>query len=379
MPLPIKPVTRRELLKLFSLGGGAWILTACSQPLQETLIPVSETPRATNTPTALPATHVPASTNTPIPTELPDIKGLGSLPDDFKAGRITSTEDFYIQNSNGVAKPNPLTWRLSLNGLFENPFELSMTDILRRPSIEVMRTLECIGNPVGGNLIGNATWKGVSLRGLLEEAGLLPEAKYLQFYSADEYETSVPVSLGLEEGSLLVYEMNNEPLTTAHGHPIRLLLPGVYGQKQPKWIIAIHASERSRQGTWEKKGWSNDATIQINSKIETPRLRQTIPAGFSFYITGIAMADTSGVKTVELSTNDGENWHKATLSPGSDSGVWTLWHWAWENPEPGRYVLLARATDGNGVIQMASGTFGVLDNVFPNGTSLMHRISVSVT
>jgi hypothetical protein len=68
----------------------------------------------------------------------------------------------------------------------------------------------------------------------------------------------------------------------------------------------------------------------------------------------------------------------AELLSGPDAGVWTLWYWTWNDPLPGKYVVVARATDGNGVAQGESGTFGVLNNVFPNGTSLMHNLSVEV-
>ncbi len=379
MRQPVSPVSRRDVLKILSLGAGAWILTACGR--RDAIQATQQIAQRTPSPPAptIAATHVQQTAPTPFPTELPEIPGLRSLPVDFEAGRLTPIDAFYVQSYNGVAKPDPLTWRLSLNGAFENPMELSMADIRARPSVEVMRTLECIGNPVGGNLIGNATWKGISLRALLEDAGLMPEAKFLSFYSEDEYETSIPVALGLDERSLLVYEMNGEPLPREHGSPLRVLLPGVYGQKQPKWIVSIRASERYKKGTWEQKGWSDEATIQINSRVETPSLRQTLPAGISFYITGIAMADTSGVTGVDVSIDDGQTWQAAELLPGPNTGVWTLWYWKWEKPEPGKYVVLARAMDGNGVVQMASGTFGVLDNVFPNGSSLMHRVPITVS
>jgi hypothetical protein len=265
-----------------------------------------------------------------------------------------------------------------LNGLFDNPMELGLFDLKRRPNVQVMRTLECIGNPVGGTLIGNTTWTGISLRSLLEEAGIQPEAKYILFLSADDYETSITTELAMDESSLIVFEMNGEPLEIKHGFPARLLLPGVYGQKQPKWVTSIRASERDSIGTWEKKGWSNTAAIQVNSKIETPKLRQIIPAHQPFQITGYAFSDTSGIAGVDVSIDDGETWMPADLLPGPDNGVWTLWHWTWEDPQPGKYVVVARATDGNGQAQGESGTFGVLNNVFPDGTSLMHNLSVDV-
>lgn len=322
----------------------------------------------------MPPTSMPEATALPNP----NIPGLGKLPEGFEAARITQVEDFYVQNSNGTASVDSFEWRLNLTGMFDTPLELNLFDIKRRPKFDVMRTLECIGNPVGGSLIGNAVWQGISLHDLLREAGIQEEAKFLSIFSADEYRTTIPVSLGLDENSYVVYAMNGEDLDADHGRPVRMLLPGVYGQKQPKWVLSIHASDKDSLGTWEKKGWSNEAVIQVNSKLETPRIRQMLPAGVDFYLTGLAMADFSGVVSVDVSIDDGESWQPAELLSGPDTGVWALWSWVWENPQPGKYALLARATDGNGVAQTASGSFGVLDNVFPNGTSLMHKVTVTV-
>lgn len=378
MPKPIPPLTRREILKLASLGTGAWIFASCS-PAPGVLT----TPTPTARPTAAPQAdqeepELVQPTSPPEPTAESVPVGMPELPEGFTAGRLTPVDRFYEQSYNGFPQLDDFEWRVNLNGLFDSPMELGLYDLKRRPAVDVMRTLECIGNPVGGTLIGNTTWTGISLRALLEEAGIQPEAKHILFISADEYETSIPVELAMDERSLIVFEMDGAPLPIKHGFPARMLLPGVYGQKQPKWVTSIRASATDSLGTWEDKGWSNEAVIQINSKIETPKLRQYIPAHQPFQVTGFAFADTTGVARVEVSLDEGETWMPAELLPGPDEGVWTLWHWTWADPQPGKYIVTARATDGSGVAQKESGTFGVLNNVFPNGTSLMHNLSVEV-
>jgi DMSO/TMAO reductase YedYZ molybdopterin-dependent catalytic subunit len=376
MQRPIPPLTRREMIKLLSMGAGAWIFASCSPAPAAS--PTATTTARPPAPTEEDEIELVQPTSAPEPTAESVPVGMPELPEDFTAGRITPVDRFYEQSYAGFPQLDDFEWKVNLNGLFDNPMELGLFDLKRRPTVEVMRTLECIGNPVGGTLIGNTTWTGISLRALLEEAGIQPEAGYVLFLSADDYETSITTELALDERSLIVYEMDGQPLPIKHGFPARMLLPGVYGQKQPKWVTSIRASERDSIGTWEQKGWSNAATIQVNSKIETPKLRQIIPAHAPFQITGFAFTDPSGVAQVDVSIDDGQTWRPAELLHGPDEGVWTLWHWTWEDPQPGKYVVVARATDGNGVAQVESGTFGVLNNVFPNGTSLMHNLSVDV-
>ncbi|MBI3764779.1 MAG: molybdopterin-dependent oxidoreductase, partial [Chloroflexi bacterium] len=242
-------------------------------------------------------------------------------------------------------------WSLAVDGEVGTPLTLTFSDVRAMTVVEQMHTLECIGNPVGGRLIGNALWRGVSLRDLLARAAPKSNARFLIMTGADEYYTAVPLELALDERSLLAYEANGEPIPPAHGFPVRVLLPGVYGQKQPKWITSLHLAEVYKQGTWEKKGWSDTAGIRVNSRIESPQGTAGGSAGGEIQISGASFADLSGVKKVEVSTDTGKTWNDATLYPGPTPMVWTIWGWEWKSPEPGRHVLQVRATDGNGNVQ----------------------------
>jgi len=270
------------------------------------------------------------------------------------------------------------SWSLTLKGLVRQPLELTWADIQALPAVEVMRTLECIGNPVGGHLIGNAIWKGVSLAALLDWAGVKPGATHVIMDGADEYFTSLPLAKVQSEQALLAYEMNGAPLTPQHGFPLRALIPGVYGQKQPKWLLNIEVTDHYQVGTWEKKGWSDTAIIQVNSRIDEPR--GSVAADVErLLISGIAFSDESGIHRVEVSTDDGENWERATVLPGPTPTVWTAWYSWWERPAAGRYALRVRATDGHGTRQGdESGRLRILGGAFPNGTSDIHRIVVTV-
>jgi DMSO/TMAO reductase YedYZ molybdopterin-dependent catalytic subunit len=297
-------------------------------------------------------------------------------------GRITPTDKFYVLKYSPTLPTADLSlWGMQVAGLVERTLTLTWDDVKARPQIQAMRTLECISNPAGGGLIGNATWQGVSLRDLLNEAGLKPSARYVTFEGQDEYFTTVPLDRALDERSLLVHQMNGEPLPPEHGFPLRVLLPGVYGQKQPKWISRIFVSDQNERGPWEQKGWSNTATIKVNSRIEAPAYDGQLKVGQRTLIAGMAFAGLSGVHHVEVSTDRGQSWSETTLVPGPapfEKTTWTGWYTGWTPAQTGRQLIQARASDGDGNRQGDEQYQGILAGVFPDGTSAIHQIQVSV-
>jgi DMSO/TMAO reductase YedYZ molybdopterin-dependent catalytic subunit len=297
-------------------------------------------------------------------------------------GRITPTDKFYVLKYSSTLPAVDLSrWGMQVAGLVERTLTLTWDDVKARPQIEAMRTLECISNPAGGGLIGNATWQGISLSDLLHEARLEQSARYVTFEGQDEYFTTVPLDLALDERSLLVYQMNGEPLPPEHGFPLRVLLPGVYGQKQPKWISRIYVSDQNEKGPWEQKGWSNTATIKANSRIEAPAYGEQLKVGQRALIAGMAFAGLSGVHRVEVSTDRGQSWSEATLVPGPapfEKTTWTGWYTWWMPAQTGRQIIQARATDGDGNQQGDEQGQGILAGVFPDGTSAIHQVQVSV-
>jgi DMSO/TMAO reductase YedYZ molybdopterin-dependent catalytic subunit len=253
--------------------------------------------------------------------------------------------------------------------------DIGYDELRAMPSVLTMRTLECIGNPVGGSLIGNAIWRGVSFGELLRKAGVREtQAKRVIMASADGYETSVPVETAVHSDSLLVYEMNGVPLPAAHGFPVRVLFPGRYGQKQPKWLSDVELSDNvNHRGIWERKGWSDDAFVQVNSRIEMPRSGVPLDPGEQ-RISGVAFAGARPVTMVEVLAN-GSVIGTAELTQASSPLVWTQWSFPWSSP-PGQYDLEARASDGGGKRQEPSR--GFLESVFPEGTSSMHRVRIRI-
>jgi len=359
---------RRFIAWLFASGSSLWANAACTPLQPKPVVPaLSSTETAASVPGLSGATLV----------EPPPVR-LTAPPE---PGRITPTDKFYVLKYSPTLPAADLSlWGVQVAGLVERTLTLTWADVQARPQIEAMRTLECISNPAGGGLIGNATWQGISLRDLLNEADLQPAARFVTFEGQDEYFTTVPLERALDERALLVHRMNGQPLLPEHGFPLRVLLVGVYGQKQPKWISRLVVSDQNEQGTWEQKGWSNTAAIKVNSRIEAPEHDAQLKQGQRALIAGMAFAGPSGVRHVEVSTDQGQSWSEATLVPGPapfEKTSWTGWYTGWTPAQTGRHLIQARATDGDGN-QQSDEKQGILEGVFPEGTSAMHQIQVTV-
>lgn len=294
---------------------------------------------------------------------------------------LTPTENFYhVSYGPTEVSVDPEAWRLRVDGLVDKPLELSLDDVKAMPALIEMRTLECISNPVGGNLIGNAVWKGVACAEVLKMAGVQSEATEIKLEAADDYHTAVPVELAMHPRAVLAYEMNGEPLPANHGYPLRCLWPGRYGQKQPKWLTHMELISDHYLGHWESQGWSNEAVIQPNSQIREPEARAELSLA-PHVISGLAFSGASGVAKVEVSTDDGETWHEPEMMQAPEPFtpyVWTEWSYRWEPPEPGAYTLLVRITDGSGDTQERSERLSLLGGAFPNGTNKMHGVRVEI-
>ncbi|MDE3090226.1 MAG: molybdopterin-dependent oxidoreductase, partial [Chloroflexota bacterium] len=359
-------INRREFLRV-AAGGIALFFQAACQSLP---LPTSPTLSA-------------PSPATPGSVPAPDANLAQSKLDLPLPLQTTPIEHFYVTTySDTIPGFDLQTWSLGLDGLVAQPLKFNFDELRALPAVEIMRTLECIGNPVGGTLISNGTWKGVSLKALLVQAGVKPSAKYLIIEGTDEYFTSVPLELGLTDEALLVYELNGQPLTPQHGKPLRVLLPGLYGQKQPKWITHVEVADHYEKGPWEKKGWSDTAVIRPNTRIDRPQYDNAITGkpGDVFTITGIAFTSTPGVARVEVSTDEGATWHDATLTraPAPFSNfVWTRWGFDWHLPASGKYTILARVTDNAGKGQGDS-SFRFFSNTFPDGTDAIPIVVAQV-
>lgn len=284
---------------------------------------------------------------------------------------ITPTKDHYKVSKNVV---NPRLradrWRFEIRGLVETPRTFTLEDLTALPTVERPSTLICISNPVGGRLIGNSVWTGVRLRDLLKLTGVRPQATEVILRAADNYSDSFPIDAALYEETILAYLQNGEPLTPDHGFPARLLVPGIYGMKNVKWLTQIELAGEDYQGYWQRRGWSDRAVVRTMSRIDTG-VATPLPDG-QVAIGGIAFAGRRGVRAVEVSFDDGVSWEPAEMKPPASRITWALWRYVWK-AAPGTYYVTVRATDGEGRIQDPTPR-----PPLPDGATGYHRRKVSV-
>ncbi len=290
-----------------------------------------------------------------------------------QATQITPNDKFYLVTKN-VLDPSVEVgkWQLDVTGLVHAPRAFDYEQARALPSETRAITLECISNGVGGTLMSTALWRGISLQQMLTEVGgALTSATQVIFYSVDGFTSSLPLTDLLEAHALLAYEMNGAPLPDRHGYPLRVVMPGRYGEQSPKWLTCIELVDHDYKGFYQSQGWS-DRQVFTTSRIEHPLANSTVSTGPQI-VRGLAYAGIRGVRKVEVSTDHGASWHAANLVKPLSDQTWVYWTWMWTPPAPGEYMLTVRATDGIGQLQIPT-----LTSTVPNGATGLHIVKVSV-
>lgn len=368
----IDNITRRRLLQLGGVSLLSAFMAACARATE--VAPATVQPFGSSPASAAPTNAAPAPTQTL--TGVNAGKGAAPItPSNSGQVMITPNADFYTVAYQTERPAVPSDWKLTVTGTVDTPLTLTLDDIKQFPATEVMRTFECISNPAGGTLISNANWKAMKLSDLLNRAGVKPTTTELVFEAFDGYHTSIPLTLALDDNSFLAYEMNGVPLPVEHGQPLRCMWPGRYGMKQPKWLTKITAITDHHTGYWEGQGWSNEALILPNSRIDVPAEGSTV-ATPTFDMQGIGFSGASGIAKIEVSTDNGTTWQESSLVRGPTPFVWTNWSWNGQAPPAGSVSLMARVTTNDGVTQ-EMGQVSLLGGTFPNGTSAIAPVVVN--
>jgi len=343
---PEASLSRRQFLYL--VGGGTIVVTVGSAGLAS-LLETGEVEVQ-----GPPATLAPSLAGTTGPASSPpdDVLAQRIAPAPGTRPELTSNEDFYrIDINTRPPEVDGAGWHLQVDGMVEQPLSLTVDDLRAFPAVSQVITLECISNPVGGDLISTSRWTGARLSDVLQRAGMLPTAVEAYVTAADGFYESIAMSDITDPRTLLVYDMNGEPLSSEHGFPLRVYIPNRHGMKQPKWIERIEIIDRRGPGYWVDRGWDAEAIVHTTSvvdaadKAEAEASSPTVPVG------GIAYAGAREISKVEVQIDDGP-WVEAelrvpTLSPLS----WVQWRYDWPYTS-GRHTISVRAYDGKGDLQV---------------------------
>jgi DMSO/TMAO reductase YedYZ molybdopterin-dependent catalytic subunit len=349
-------LSRRQFL--FLIGAGSFVawVSALGVSLASGSGASSETQ---STPAA------PALGQTSGPDQSPSQAELGSrfAPVPGTRPELTSTADFYRIDINTVPpQVDGNTWQLSLDGMVDHPLNLSLEDIRAMPAQSQAITLECISNPIGGDLTSTAVFTGVPFKLILQQAGVQAGAQAVDMQAVDGFYESIPIAEAMDDRTMLVYAMNGAPLTAAHGYPLRIYIPNHFGMKQPKWLQSMTVVAQGQTGYWVERGWSEQAIVKTTSVIDTidsqdSSQTKVVPVG------GIAYAGARGISKVEVQVDNGA-WQAAELrDPPLSPLTWVQWRFLW-SATPGQHTLSVRCTDGDGTLQDAS-----VADTFPNGAT----------
>jgi DMSO/TMAO reductase YedYZ molybdopterin-dependent catalytic subunit len=291
---------------------------------------------------------------------------------------ITPNELFYCVTKNVIdPKVDVDLWHLEVGGLVKNRATLRFQDLLGFKMKEQETTLMCISNGLDAGLISNAVWKGFPLRDVLDQAIPLSGAARVRFHGVDNYTDTIPLESALKPTTLLAYEMNGVSLPDRHGYPLRLIVPGYFGEKHVKWLTRIEVTDANAKGFYEAQGWGPDFITPTRSRIDVP------DAWLSFALSklnapievkGIAYGGDRGISRVELSSDGGKSWRDAEIYYSGGNLAWSLWKTEWMPDAAGDYTLVVRATDGKSNVQEWNEDRGPF-----SGVAGLHQIGVQVT
>lgn len=288
----------------------------------------------------------------------------------------TDNEDFYrVDTRLDTPVVDSANWTLTIDGDVAREVILTFDDLLAMPMIERDITLTCVSNSVGGEYVGGARWLGVRLSDVLDLAGVGNRADQILSTDFDGMTISTPLALATDgRDAMVAVGMNGEQLPRAHGFPVRLVIPGLYGFiSATKWLTRLTLTTYAEtEAYWTERGWATDAPIKPSARIDTPRALAALDAG-DVVIGGVAWAQQSGgVDKVQIRIDGGE-WRDAQLGPGAGEDYWRQWFYRWD-ATPGSHRIAARAVTGDGDIQTSERA-----EPFPDGASGLHELIVNVS
>ena len=380
---------RRDILKtglalagLGIVGIPEWVLPALAEG--ETVLPFLDFPER-------------VITNPAVDRRIIDIRTID--------GPFTPKDQWFTTQHYGHPKVDVATYKLQVSGLVDRPLSLSIDDLRKLGSRELVAGFECSGNrgPLQG-LSSNARWTGVPLKTVLDKAGVKSDARELVFFGADRGEEEVEFrndkfkvqqqfgraltrEKALSPEPMLMYALNGEPLTLHQGMPVRLVVPGWYGVNNVKWLSEIHAQEDAYLGKFQArwyrtlKGEMIDGELKwVETAITHMQLKSYIARiatdGSRYKVTGVVLNDGTPIKAVEVRVDEGP-WQAASMDPATKEKYgWKLFTYTVNGLAPGEHTLVSRAIDATGKIQPTAKELENKKSFLEDNSQTVRRIKV---
>lgn len=385
------PHTRRDVLKgglvlagLSVAGLPDWVMPVLAQG--ETLVPFTDIPDNVRW-------------DTPPDRRMLDVRTI--------EGPFVAKDKFATTQHYGHPDVDLAAWKLKISGLVDRPKQLSIDDLKKMGSTDLVAGFECSGNrgPLQG-LCGNGKWTGIALKTVLDSCGVKPSAREFVFFGADhgaedvewrtqKYNIEVPFgrSLNREKAMssepFLTWALNGEALTKHQGAPLRLIVPGWYGVANVKWLSQIHIQEDPYLGKYQARWYRTvrgemidgemkymeTAVTHMNLKSFVARVTKS---GSQCTVTGVVLNDGTPIKSVDVKVDDGP-WQPATLDPATakEKFGWKLFHYAWNNPTPGAHTLVSRVTDATGKVQPTADDLATKKSFLEENSQAPRKVTIS--
>jgi DMSO/TMAO reductase YedYZ molybdopterin-dependent catalytic subunit len=332
--------------------------------------------------------------------------------DDLQS-EITPDSSFYVRSHFPAPEIDPDKWRLEVE-FASMKKRLALSDLMKMPQRTITATLECAGNSRslfhrhvegevmwGEGAVGTATWSGVSLASILQDAcgsefGNARNWQVVVFEGADRLTlgTAVPegkpdrfvrylnIEKALDEDTIVATFMNGKPPSKDHGFPARLVVPGWYGMASVKWLSKITVLDTTPQTyfndtkyVYKQNGKTLGAVsaVRVKSVITRPLDGQEIPLGETVAITGKAWSGPCEIVKVEVGDGEG-SWSEAILETSQGKNAWRSWKKDWTPNRRGYFSVTSRATDSEGNSQPDQ----PMQNDYLYGYNATSKVSVKV-
>jgi DMSO/TMAO reductase YedYZ molybdopterin-dependent catalytic subunit len=387
-------ISRRDTLKQALSLAGLFAMADSVLPVQgqgETDVPFTDYPATFN------------AGGTGLPRRTFDIRTIDGL--------TVPADKFFVLQHHNQPQIDPNTYRLKLSGMVNKPLDLSLADLRKMRSTELVAGYECSGNSPRSfeSLASCGRFTGVPLRDVLKQAGVGAKAREVVFLGTDRGEVdvvfrqqtfklnqqfgrSITLENALKPEPMLVWALNGEPLTLPQGAPLRVIMPGWYGVANVKWLSEIHLQEDRYLGNYQTRWyrsvvglggtgedgnpdtqWMETEITRIHLKSAIARVRKV---GHTHQILGFVLNDGSPLKTVEVKIDEGP-WQRATLDPANTRYSWKLFTYKWEGATPGPHTLVSRVTDAEGNVQPTADELKRKKTFLEDNSQFPRKITIS--